>query len=164
MNRKLVFKLLNKVGLTLHSSLKSKSNHISTLQRNLSKAHREIKKLKKADAKTDTKAREKVKVISQQKLQSWSKRVRKVGKCDICNEAENLSAHHLWDKKTHPSLALQDENGVCLCIDCHNKFHQTYTSDSHCAPSYYSKFKVRKQNEIATLKMIQLNSEKLKVE
>jgi len=78
------------------------------------------------------------------KLRAWSLRVREVGKCDCCESTENLTAHHLWDKNTHPTLMYQDENGVCLCSDCHNAFHRTYTAKSQTTPAQYYKFKTKK--------------------
>jgi 5-methylcytosine-specific restriction endonuclease McrA len=81
------------------------------------------------------------------KLKAWAARVRDSGKCDICESTNNLSAHHLWDKKTHPSLMYQDQNGVCLCTECHNQFHAMYTAKSHVTPAMYQKFKIIKQNE-----------------
>jgi len=86
--------------------------------------------------------------INKDKLTKWSKRVKAIGKCDICSSTDNLTAHHLWDKKNHPSLIYQDENGVCLCTKCHNAFHNTYTQKSHCTPSIYNKFKIKRQTEI----------------
>ena len=76
------------------------------------------------------------------KLQQWSKRVREVGKCDICQSEEKLTAHHLWDKKSHPTLMYQDENGVCLCEKHHNKFHRVYSGTTQVTPKMYNKFKI----------------------
>ena len=85
---------------------------------------------------------------SKAKLKAWSLRVRKIGKCDVCENAENLSAHHLYDKNTHPTLRYQDENGVCLCITCHNNFHKMYTGASQTTPSQYNKFKIIELNKL----------------
>jgi 5-methylcytosine-specific restriction endonuclease McrA len=97
------------------------------------------------------KALKEVKTLEKQKLQAWSKRVRTVGKCDICNTTKHLTAHHLWDKHTHPSLAYQDENGVCLCNKCHNKFHTTYTQASQTTPHQYEIFKTKMKNTLNML-------------
>lgn len=83
--------------------------------------------------------------LDKDKLYAWAQRVKEIGKCDICESTENLSAHHLWDKKTHPSLVYQDENGVCLCVTCHNAFHKRYTVKSHVTPSMYNKFKIQEE-------------------
>jgi len=81
----------------------------------------------------------------QDKLQAWSKRIRQIGKCDICESVENLTAHHLWDKNRHPTLMYQDENGVCLCLDCHNAFHKHYNQATQTTPAMYQKFKILKR-------------------
>jgi len=86
------------------------------------------------------------KVPDKIKLKAWSVRVRSANKCDICGSNEKLTAHHLWDKKNHPSLMYQDENGVCLCMICHNQFHAKYTAKSHVTPAMYQKFKILKTN------------------
>lgn len=82
------------------------------------------------------------------KLRNWATRVKQAGKCDCCSSTENLTAHHLYDKHTHPSIAFIDDNGVCLCKSCHEEFHRVYTSKTNCIPSMYYKFKTRKQNEV----------------
>jgi len=80
------------------------------------------------------------------KLKAWSRRIKSIGSCDICDSKTNLSAHHLYDKSTHPSLCFQDENGVCLCTSCHNGFHRMYTSKSQTTPKMYDKYKIIKLN------------------
>ncbi len=84
--------------------------------------------------------------IDRNKLQAWSKRIRLIGSCDICKSEHDLTAHHLWDKKNHPSLMYQDENGVCLCITCHDDFHRKYTPSGggHVTPKMYHNFKIKK--------------------
>jgi len=86
---------------------------------------------------------------SKAKLKAWSLRVRKMGKCNVCGNTENLSAHHLYDKNTHSTLKYQDENGVCLCQDCHNSFHKMYTSASQTTPAQYERFKIIELNKLA---------------
>ena len=93
----------------------------------------------------------------QSKLIAWANRVKQVGYCDICNSTNKLTAHHLYDKSTHPSLKFIDENGVCLCERCHNKFHQKYTDKSHCTPKLYEKFKIILQNEM-TMSKLRINN------
>lgn len=82
----------------------------------------------------------------QNKLKQWADRVKKSAgyKCDICSESADLTAHHLWDKSTHPTLMFQDENGVCLCSVCHRGFHSKH-SGTHCSPSAYQKYKIFRQ-------------------
>ena len=122
----------------------------------LRKHHNEIKirrgafrNLKNKEKKTQqriTELGQQLQKPDKEKLRKWSLRVREIGQCDCCTSIKNLTAHHLWDKKTHPSLMYQDENGVCLCSECHNNFHKMYTSRTHTTPAMYSIFKIRIQN------------------
>jgi len=80
------------------------------------------------------------------KLKAWAKRIKDIGSCDICDSKDNLSAHHLYDKSTHPTLSFQDENGVCLCVTCHDGFHKKYTCKSQTTPKMYEKYKIIKLN------------------
>lgn len=94
-----------------------------------------------------------------ERLKEWAKRVKEAANytCDICNEKKSkelITAHHLYDKSNHPSLMFQDENGVCLCSDCHNAFHAKYTVKSHCTPAIYQKFKIFRQAEFILTKKI----------
>jgi len=89
----------------------------------------------------------KTKKFDQVKLKAWAMRVKEVGKCDICHTKEKLTAHHLWDKATHPTLAYQDSNGVCLCEEHHNNFHKMYTKKSQTSPILYDKFKIITQTD-----------------
>ena len=79
--------------------------------------------------------------IDPKKLRAWALRVRELGECDICGTPSKLTAHHSWDKRMHPTLMYQDENGVCLCETHHNGFHKKYTSKSHTTPAMYIKYK-----------------------
>lgn len=49
--------------------------------------------------------------------------------CQCCGEkgnGHNLNAHHIngynWDKDNRTNI----DNGICLCKDCHSKFHKIY--------------------------------------
>ena len=58
-----------------------------------------------------------------QELSIWSKEVlkRAKNKCEICGKkAEH--AHHIEPKKLVPGLALDPENGLALCKNCHYKY------------------------------------------
>jgi len=147
--RKIAFKVLNSMGLTLHSCLKSSNDRLAMTMSNLKKSRKQLEKarldLTKLQVAVDDRLVKKFNNKDKQrqtKLYNWSKRVREVGKCDICTSPDNLTSHHLWDKHTHPSLAFQQENGVCLCKKCHEGFHEMYTHKSHCTPSLYQKYKV----------------------
>lgn len=43
--------------------------------------------------------------------------------CVKCGSNENLQVHHLWGYKENPELAIVDNNGVTLCKDCHEQYH-----------------------------------------
>lgn len=35
-----------------------------------------------------------------------------------------VCGHHLKTKGSHPELKLETENGICVCLPCHNKIHK----------------------------------------
>ena len=41
--------------------------------------------------------------------------------CELCNSESKLEVHHEKPQKTHPHLALDPDNGIILCRDCHMK-------------------------------------------
>ena len=43
--------------------------------------------------------------------------------CVKCSSNENLQVHHLWGYKENHELAIVDSNGVTLCKDCHDQYH-----------------------------------------
>jgi len=57
-------------------------------------------------------------------LKSWSKSVRKRdnNQCQICGIMSD-HAHHIFHKRFYPQLALNLNNGISLCIKCHNESH-----------------------------------------
>lgn len=58
-------------------------------------------------------------------LMGWSKAVReRDGKCCECGSIKALNAHHIKRKSTHPELALNLDNGITLCSNCHNEHHK----------------------------------------
>ena len=58
--------------------------------------------------------------------QSWSLTIKKRDnhKCTWCNSTENLVAHHIWHKIFCPESALDVDNGITLCHDCHMEQHR----------------------------------------
>ena len=51
--------------------------------------------------------------------------------CEICYSTKNLHVHHEKPVKTHPLLALDPDNGIVLCKDCHYEIgHKTGTECS----------------------------------
>lgn len=130
-----------------------------TMQKHLSANQAEVKRLKnilsgdeQEIAKVDKEA------FDKEKLQAWSKRIRSVGKCDICSDTNRLVAHHLWDKNTVSNIAYHDDNGVCLCLTHHNQFHKEYNDGSYCTPRQYEAFKERVKKEIMHMKSNQENA------
>ena len=51
-------------------------------------------------------------------------------RCKHCGRGElggiTLHIHHLQTVRNHPELALNMDNLVCLCNECHNEFHSIY--------------------------------------
>lgn len=60
--------------------------------------------------------------------ENWSKRVRQKFnyQCAICEQSDELAAHHLYSWNTHPHLRYIDINGICLCQECHHNFHREW--------------------------------------
>lgn len=53
----------------------------------------------------------------------WSKKIRKIGKCQICGLKENLVAHHIIPWEYSISGRTDISNGQCLCEKCHKMMH-----------------------------------------
>jgi hypothetical protein len=73
---------------------------------------------------------------------TWQKRVKiSAGHtCKICKAANlsgrNCIAHHLESYRSRPELAKELSNGVCLCSDCHIKFHKNYGFGGNTAQQF----------------------------
>ena len=61
----------------------------------------------------------------QYSLMSWSKTIKKQDDkaCQICGSTDKLHAHHILEKKHFPELSLNPNNGITLCVPCHNQTH-----------------------------------------
>lgn len=58
------------------------------------------------------------------KLTEWAAAVKgRDGKCRHCGEVNDLHAHHIKPKSTHPELKLVVDNGMTLCYRCHKAEH-----------------------------------------
>ena len=59
-------------------------------------------------------------------IDAWSKTVRKRdnNKCTWCNSTKTLVSHHIWHKAFCPESALDVDNGITLCHDCHVEQHR----------------------------------------
>ena len=78
------------------------------------------------------------------RYKTWRKNVfelnkRKVGLskyyvCIKCNKKRKttrvLHAHHIYSWKKFPKLRYERQNGVVMCIKCHNGFHRKYKFDA----------------------------------
>jgi len=42
--------------------------------------------------------------------------------CEICHKTENLVGHHELPQKLYPEFALDPDNGIVLCEECHTKY------------------------------------------
>lgn len=145
----------------LQDELQSDKLKTSRRQLGLLKSELKAKELELYKIKTNI-IEKPTKVKDEDRLKQWAETVKKEFKykCDICefdgtskikdfrNGIKYITAHHLYDKSTHPSLMYIPENGVCLCNSCHEGFHAKYTSKSHCTPKMYEKFKIYTQGQI----------------
>ena len=61
---------------------------------------------------------------------AWSKTIRKRDghKCTWCNSTEKLVAHHIFHKVFCPESALDVDNGITLCHECHVEQHRLDSS------------------------------------
>lgn len=62
-------------------------------------------------------------------FKKWSKDIKQRDKysCQVClKHGVRLHSHHIYNWEHHPDLRYDLENGVCLCIKCHNQFHKVY--------------------------------------
>ena len=59
------------------------------------------------------------------KLKLWADAVKaRDGRCLDCGLLEDLHAHHIKPKLTHPELTLDVGNGKTLCYRCHKREHE----------------------------------------
>ena len=65
-------------------------------------------------------------IYTNQEYQTWRTEVLKrqnerddYNHCEYCNSEEKLHCHHEKPQKTHPHLALDPDNGVVFCEECH---------------------------------------------
>lgn len=72
-----------------------------------------------------------------QEYLTWKNYVHELdnGLCVYCGNIGNI-AHHILPQKTHPNLALDPENGITVCEECHFKYSH---SDPLCTTGYLSK-------------------------
>ena len=58
-------------------------------------------------------------------LRTWSKYVRAINgnHCQLCGETDKIEAHHIFQKALFPKMAFIINNGIPLCVNCHNESH-----------------------------------------
>ena len=54
---------------------------------------------------------------------TWAKKVKKVGKCEICGATKELEAHHIIPWEYSIKGRTDVGNGQCLCKRCHKMMH-----------------------------------------
>lgn len=75
--------------------------------------------------------------VTESELRVWSKTVlaRHDFICEYCGETAN-TAHHIIPKKLAPFYALDPDNGISRCEECHYKYGHT---SEECQPVYIAK-------------------------
>ena len=61
--------------------------------------------------------------ITRYQIQAWTKVIRKGKNCSYCDSDKKLHSHHLLTKAKYPGLALNENNGIPLCVTCHREHH-----------------------------------------
>lgn len=58
----------------------------------------------------------------------WRKQVyeRDKYKCQMCSNGGKINAHHIKNYSSNLKFRTDIDNGITLCEDCHNKFHEKY--------------------------------------
>jgi hypothetical protein len=54
--------------------------------------------------------------------------------CEICHKTENLVGHHIQPQKLFPEFALDPDNGIVLCEECHVKYG--HEKGTECSTGY----------------------------
>lgn len=57
------------------------------------------------------------------KVRTWKSKIKKIGKCEICNSKDNLVAHHIIAWEYSITGRTDINNGQCLCDKCHHMMH-----------------------------------------
>ena len=155
--QKLQNKMFQKLGYVPHEYL-HQSREKTRSSNTISKELRSISTLKNKEIKTLKKEiKEQVQKpvkVNRNKLQTWSKTVRK-NNCYVCNSKNELTAHHVWPKSKYPELMYNSKNGASLCKTCHNNYHKKYPSIENCNPKTLDEFKEDKKNEFELQKLHQ---------
>ena len=57
------------------------------------------------------------------KVVAWKKKVKKIGRCEVCGSKKDLTAHHIVPWAYSIKGRTDVTNGQCLCKDCHAMMH-----------------------------------------
>lgn len=64
------------------------------------------------------------------KISDWATEIKnRDGRCVICQTKTDLEAHHVFHVNPHDKIYYGVNNGVTLCKDCHNKYHERFGVD-----------------------------------
>lgn len=65
------------------------------------------------------------KMIRGNPLSIWGKRIRREFNycCPRCSKKRNLEAHHIFPKHEFPKMKEDLDNGILLCLKCHDEMH-----------------------------------------
>ncbi len=142
MLNKIVHKFLYRVGYTKLEYVKEANNRTSAIKQKLKntnlqldQVYKDRKKYKKKynyeKSQKEYLERELVNPkhivdVTNNKLKSWSKKIKHNKTCDICGSKEDIQSHHVYPKSLIPALAYNESNGVPLCGVCHNEYHDKY--------------------------------------
>ena len=82
-------------------------------------------------------------------MQRWSLKIKEKFKhtCVICNSKTNIVAHHLDGVSTDPNKMYDENNGICLCEECHKKFHKEYGYGNNTKEQFEEFYKITKKDK-----------------
>lgn len=64
------------------------------------------------------------------KIVDWATEIiNRDGRCVICQTKKDLEAHHVFKVNPQDKIYYGINNGVTLCKDCHEKYHERFGVD-----------------------------------
>jgi len=58
--------------------------------------------------------------------------------CVICDSRQNRHAHHIESAAYNKELRFESSNGVCLCKECHIKYHTDFNRSYRVKTTRYN--------------------------